>query len=73
MLEFVFPLGHGEGCDAIAADVGTAFLMNSSIRVARRASLRTRYSITAAFRMQTIVAEAGFCDTLRIVCGRSER
>jgi hypothetical protein len=33
----------------------------------------TRYSIAAAFRMQTIVAEAGFCDTLRIVCGRSER
>ena len=31
------------------------------------------YSIAAAFRMQTIVAEASFCDTLRIACGRSHR
>ncbi len=52
---------------------GTAFPMNLSIRVSRRDGCETRYSIAAAFRMQTIVAEAGFCDTLRIVCGRSER
>jgi len=37
------------------------------------ASALFHHSIAAAFRMQTIVAEAGFCDTLRIVCGRSDR
>src|ERR1700730_3218175 len=31
------------------------------------------YSIAAALRMQTIVAEAGSCDMLRIVCGWSQR
>ena len=32
-----------------------------------------RYSIAATFRMQIIVAEATFCDMLRIACGRSQR
>jgi hypothetical protein len=32
-----------------------------------------RYYIAAAFRMQIIVAEATFCDMLRIACGRSQR
>jgi hypothetical protein len=51
--------------------VGPVRRSSSASRAAHRRE--TRYSIAAAFRMQTIVAEAGFCDTLRIMCGRSER